>query len=134
MDRNPKTKRHIRKSLVQKEEIIDKKIVKEILDELKTTGCNLIKVECVSQKLNKNEKLLAQHHENVVNERKLFRKIGVPLTAKVIMKNGNVQCFQQALCAISSVNGYPLFTGVETMGRTDASLFTTHKKNLREGT
>lgn len=37
---------------------IDKKIVKEILDELKTTGYNLIKVECVSQKLNKNEKLL----------------------------------------------------------------------------
>ena len=29
---------------------IDKKIVKEILDELKTTGCNLIKIECVTHK------------------------------------------------------------------------------------
>ena len=82
----------------------------------------------------KNEKLLAQHHENVVNERKLFRKIGVPLTAKVIMKNGNVQSLQQALGAISGINGDPLFTGVEKMGRTDTSLFTTHKNNLREGT
>ena len=70
----------------------------------------------------------------MVNERKLFWKIGVPLTAEVIMKNGYVQSLQQALCAISSVNRDLLFTGVEKMGRTDTSLFTTHKKNLQEGT
>ena len=82
----------------------------------------------------KNEKLLAQHHENVINEWKLFRKIGVSLTAKVTMKNGHVQSLQQAMRAISSVNGDPLFTGVEKMGGTDTSLFTLHKNNLREGT
>ena len=37
---------------------IDKTIVKEILAELKITGCNILKIECVSEKLNKNEKLL----------------------------------------------------------------------------
>ena len=45
-----------------------------------------------------------------------------------------MQSLQQALCAISSVNRDLLFTGVEKMGRTDTSLFTTHKKNLQEGT
>ena len=61
----------------------------------------------------KNENLLAQHHKDVVNERKLFRKIGIPLTAEVTMTNGKVQSLQQALCAISSVNGDSLFTGVK---------------------
>ena len=37
---------------------IEKKIVREILSELKITGCNILKIECVSEKLNKNEKLL----------------------------------------------------------------------------
>ncbi len=37
---------------------IDKKIVNEILSELKISGCNILKIECVSEKLNKNEKLL----------------------------------------------------------------------------
>ena len=82
----------------------------------------------------KIENLLAQHHEDVVNKRKLFRKIGVPLNAEVTMKNGNVHYLQQALCAIYSVNGDSLFTGVDKMGRTDTSLFTMHKKNLMEGT
>ena len=37
---------------------IDKKIVEKIFNELKLSGCNIIKIECVSEKLNKNEKLL----------------------------------------------------------------------------
>ncbi len=37
---------------------INKKIVEKIFNELKLSGCNIIKIECVSDKLNKNEKLL----------------------------------------------------------------------------
>ena len=37
---------------------IDKKIIEIIFNELKLSGCNIIKVECVSDKINKNEKLL----------------------------------------------------------------------------
>ena len=37
---------------------IDKKIVEKIFNELKISGCNIIKIECVSEKLNKNETLL----------------------------------------------------------------------------
>ncbi len=37
---------------------IDKKIISDIFYELKLSGWNIIKVECVSEKLNKNEKLL----------------------------------------------------------------------------
>ena len=82
----------------------------------------------------KNKRLLAEHHENVVNERKLYRKIGVRLGAAVTMRNGHKQSLQQAICAIHSVNGGPLFTGVKRMGKTDTSLFTMNKNNLREGT
>ena len=37
---------------------IDKKIIEIIFNELKLSGCNIIKVECVSDKINKNEKIL----------------------------------------------------------------------------
>ena len=73
----------------------------------------------------KNESLLAKHHDDVANERKLFRKLGVPITAAVTLQNGNVLSLQQALCAISATRGGILFAGVERMGKTDTSLFTT---------
>ena len=78
--------------------------------------------------------LLAQHHDDIVNERKFFRKLGVSLTARVTINDGGNCTLQQDLCAITATNGSPLFTGVERMGRTGTSLFTMHKKNLREGT
>ena len=37
---------------------INSKIVNQIYDELKLSGCNIVKIECVAEKLNKNEKLL----------------------------------------------------------------------------
>ncbi len=37
---------------------INNKIVNEIYDELKLSGCNIIKIECAAEKFNKNEKLL----------------------------------------------------------------------------
>ncbi len=37
---------------------INKKIVDEVFYELKLSGCNIIKIECYGEKLNKNEKLL----------------------------------------------------------------------------
>ena len=80
----------------------------------------------------KHDSLLAQHHESIANERKLFRKLGVTLTSKVTLTNGNVLTLQQALCALTATRGGSLFTGVERMGKTDTSLFTTHKANLTE--
>ena len=58
----------------------------------------------------KKENLLEKNHEDVVNERKLYRKIGVPVTATVIMTSSKVCMLQQALCAISTTNGGSLFT------------------------
>ena len=80
----------------------------------------------------KHDSLLAQHQESIANERKLFCKLGVALTAKVTLTNGNVLTLQQALCALTATRGGSLFTGVERMGKTDMSLFTTHKANLTE--
>lgn len=82
--------------------------------------------------LQKNEELIAKHHEEVANDRKLYRKLGVPLTAAVTLKNGKTLSLQQTLCALSATRGGSLFTGVERMGKTETSLFTTHKSNMAE--
>ena len=71
---------------------------------------------------------MRKHHKGVVNKRKLYRKIGVPIDTKVVMRNGRTHTLQQTLCAIANTNGEHLFTGVEQMGQTDTSLFTAHKK------
>ena len=80
----------------------------------------------------KNDKLIAKHHEDVMGERRLFRKVGTPLEAVVTLKTGRQLTLQQALCAINATSDTPLFTGVERMGKTDTSLFTAHKRNLAE--
>ena len=80
----------------------------------------------------KHDHLLAQHHEDIANERKLFRKLGVSIGATVNLQNGKSLTLQQTMCALTASSGEPLFTGVERMGKTDTSLFTTHKKNLGE--
>lgn len=80
----------------------------------------------------KNDNLIAKHHDDVTSERRLFRKLGVPIDSKVRLQNGSTLTLQQAMCALSDTGGGYLFTGVERMGKTDTSLFTTHKKNLGE--
>ena len=80
----------------------------------------------------KNDKLIAKHHEEVMSERRLFRKVGTSLEAVVTLKTDKQLTLQQALCAITATNDTPLFTGVERMGKTDTSLFTTNKRNLVE--
>ena len=78
--------------------------------------------------------MITKIHKGIVNKRKLYRKIGVPIDTKVVMRNGRTHTLQQALCTIANTNREQMFTGVERMGRTDTSLFTAHKKNLSEGT
>ena len=80
----------------------------------------------------KHDHLLTQHHDDIVSERKLYRKLGVNLNAIVDLQNGKTLTLQQTLCALTASGGGSLFTGVERMGKTDTSLFTTHKKNLSE--
>ena len=50
----------------------------------------------------KNNNILAQHHEAVVSERTFYRKIGASLLTNVTLCNGNVHTPQQALCTISN--------------------------------
>ena len=50
------------------------------------------------------------------------------------MKDGRKYTLHQAICLISNKEGQQLFTGVERMDRTNTSLITLHKKNLKEGT
>ena len=76
------------------------------------------------------DRLIANHHEDIANERKLFRKIGASINSSVTLQNGKKLTLQQTLCSLSAAGGGYVFTGVERMGKTDTSLFTTHKKNL----
>ena len=71
--------------------------------------------------------ILTQHHESVINERRLYRRIGVNIDTCVTMVKGKKVTLQQALCMISASEGKRLFTGVKKMGRSDTSLFTFHK-------
>ena len=82
----------------------------------------------------KNNNALVQHHEVVVNERKFHHKIGAPINSEVVMKDGRKYTLQKSICLISNKEGQQLFTGVERMDRTNSSLITLHKKNLKEGT
>ena len=76
------------------------------------------------------DRLIANHHEDIANERKLFRKIGASINSSVTLQNGKKLTLQQTLFSLSAAGGGYVFTDVEQMGKTDTSLFTTHKKNL----
>ena len=53
----------------------------------------------------KNDNLIAQHHDDVISERRLYRKLGTPIDVGVILQNGKALSLQQALCAISATGG-----------------------------
>ena len=76
----------------------------------------------------KTDATLTAHYESIVNEKRLYRKLGVPLAQKVKLRMGPEVTLQQAICMIPGSDGKRLFTGVECMGNTATVVFTHHKK------
>ena len=80
----------------------------------------------------KMDATLTAHYESIVNEKRLYRTMGVPLTKSVKLREGPVVTLQQAICMIPSSDGKRLFTGVECMGNTATVVFTYHKRYIKE--
>ena len=80
----------------------------------------------------KTEATLTAHYEAMVNEKRLYRSLGVPLTQRVKLQKGPEVTLQQAICTIPGSEGRRLFTGVECMGNTATVVFTCHKKLIKE--
>ena len=85
--------------------------------------------EVVNEKTNST---LTSHYESIVNEKRLYRKMGVPITQMVTLRDVQTITLQQAICTIPGSDGKRLFTGVECMGNTETVVFTHHKRYNNE--
>ena len=80
----------------------------------------------------KTNSTLSSHYEAIVNEKRLYRKIGIPITQMVKLQDRQSVTIQQAICSIPGCDGKQLFAGVECMGETETVVFTRHKKYNNE--
>ena len=53
----------------------------------------------------KNDNLISQNHDDVTRKRRLYKKLGKTIDARVTLQNGKALSLQQALCAISATGG-----------------------------
>ena len=80
----------------------------------------------------KTHSTLTFHYESVVNEKRLYRKMGVPITQMVTLQEEQTVTLQQAICTIPGSDGKRLFTSVECMVNTETVVFTHHKRYNNE--